>query len=87
MTNAMLANVEVSPNRVNFCPHANALIDSGRIVADADVWGPAPARIRSPGWPELAGRARSGYAGGSMPIRSFTAARMRCLEPRYRSVV
>jgi hypothetical protein len=51
MTNAMLANVEVSPNRVNFCPHANALIDSGRIVADADVWGPAPARIRSPGGP------------------------------------
>jgi hypothetical protein len=24
---------------------------------------------------------------GSIPILSFTAARMRCLEPRYRSVV
>jgi hypothetical protein len=24
---------------------------------------------------------------GSMPMRSLTAARMRCLQPRYRSVV
>jgi hypothetical protein len=32
-------------------------------------------------------RPPSTYTVGSMPIRSFTASRNRCLQPRYRSVV
>ncbi len=37
------------------------------------------------GWSAI--RTRCGHLFGSMPIRSFTAERMRCLQPRYRSVV